>query len=76
MLTSVLETSNPDSYVDAQGQHKWEQAMTNEMESLLNNNTWDLVPQPQGKNIVKCRWVLRPNLPIKVLLSVIKIVWS
>jgi hypothetical protein len=38
---------------------KWENAMTNEYHSLMKNKTWDLVPQPQGKNVVKCRWVYK-----------------
>ena len=31
--------------------------MRHEMDCLEKNHTWDLVPQPRGKNIVKCRWV-------------------
>jgi hypothetical protein len=27
------------------------------MDSLEKNHTWDLVPRPQGKNIVNCQWV-------------------
>jgi hypothetical protein len=30
-----------------------------EIDSLSKNHTWDLVPQLQGKNVVKCRWVYR-----------------
>jgi hypothetical protein len=26
---------------------------------FVKNHTWDLVPPPQGKNIVKCRWVYK-----------------
>jgi hypothetical protein len=58
-MTHVLETCDPVTYSDAQGQPEWEQAMQTEMDSLLKNHTWDLVPRPQGKNIVKCRWVYK-----------------
>jgi hypothetical protein len=58
-MTRVLETCDHVSYSDAQGQPEWEQAMQDEMNSLLKNHTWDLVPRPQGKNIVKCRWVYK-----------------
>jgi hypothetical protein len=75
LMTHVLETCDLVSYSDAQGQPEWEQAMQDEMNSLLKNHTWDLVPQPQGKNIVKCDGSIRPNLPLKVLLSIIKLAW-
>ncbi|CAL2255213.1 unnamed protein product [Prunus armeniaca] len=32
-------------------------AMNVEMDALNNNKTWDLVPLPQGKKVVGCRWV-------------------
>lgn len=27
--------------------------------SLLENDTWDLVPLSQGRRIVKCKWVYK-----------------
>ena len=42
----VLETFNPDTYVDAQGQPKWENYMDEEYESLMKNKTWELIPLP------------------------------
>ena len=33
--------------------------MESEYSSLLKNDTWDLVPPPEGKNIVGSRWVLK-----------------
>ena len=42
---------------DALKDPKWSQAMNEEMEALEKNNTWELVPPPQGKRVVGCRWV-------------------
>ncbi|CAH2207849.1 jg3075, partial [Pararge aegeria aegeria] len=36
---------------------QWENAIKSELDSLLKNNTWDLVPRPKGKNIVDCKWI-------------------
>ncbi|CAL8151504.1 unnamed protein product [Prunus armeniaca] len=36
---------------------KWMDAMNVEMDALNKNKTWDLVPLPQGKKVVRCRWV-------------------
>jgi hypothetical protein len=33
--------------------------MANEHHYLVKNDTWDLVPQLQGKNVVKCQWVYK-----------------
>jgi hypothetical protein len=34
-------------------------AMQEEYKSLLENQTWDLVPLPLGRKLVRCRWVYR-----------------
>lgn len=36
---------------------KWEEAIKEELNSLLINNTWSLVPQPIDKNVVDSKWV-------------------
>jgi hypothetical protein len=33
--------------------------MKEEYNSLLKNQTWDLVPLPSGRKLVMCRWVYR-----------------
>ena len=33
--------------------------MSVEFESLTKNNAWELVPTPEGKNIVCSKWVLK-----------------
>ena len=43
------------------GEHSidWKRATNSEYESLINNQTWELVPPPDGKNIVGSRWVFK-----------------
>lgn len=36
---------------------QWESAIRDELNSLKVNNTWDLVPRPENKNIVDCKWI-------------------
>lgn len=49
--TSYQEVQNSDDRV------QWEQAIKDEIDSLLINNTWSLVSKPENKNIVDCKWV-------------------
>jgi hypothetical protein len=35
--------------------------MQEEYNSLLENHTWDMVPLPYGRKLVRCRWVYRTN---------------
>jgi hypothetical protein len=38
---------------------KWEQGMKEEMDSLENNQTWDLVQLPTGKRALQNKWVYK-----------------
>ena len=33
--------------------------MNEEYRSLMENDTWDLVPPPRGRKLVRCKWVYR-----------------
>src|ERR1700678_4334284 len=33
--------------------------MNEEYRSLMENDTWDLVPLPKGRKLVRCKWVYR-----------------
>ena len=49
LYLQVLTTSN--------GNRDWDAAMDEEYRSLMVNGTWDLVPLPKGRKIVRCKWV-------------------
>ena len=36
---------------------KWEQGMSEEMDSLIRNKTWDLIEFPAGKRELQNKWV-------------------
>ena len=38
---------------------KWEQGMDEEIDSLVRNQTWDLVEFPTGKRTLQNKWVYR-----------------
>jgi hypothetical protein len=33
--------------------------MNEEYRSLMENDTWDLVPLPKGRKLVRCKWVYK-----------------
>ncbi|PRQ49627.1 putative RNA-directed DNA polymerase [Rosa chinensis] len=56
-MNQISAVSVPNKVQDALGDPKWRKAMEEEMEALQKSNTWQLVPPPQGKKAVGCRWV-------------------
>jgi hypothetical protein len=55
----MVHSSDPQVYSDDVGNSLWEATMQEECDSLLKNQTWDLVPLPPGKKLVRCKWVYR-----------------
>jgi transposase InsO family protein len=47
----------PTKIEEALNDPKWVQAIKEEMKSLQDNKTWNLVPLPKEKKIVGCKWV-------------------
>jgi len=37
---------------------QWELAMKKELDSIMKNKTWTLVPQPKDAKVIKSCWVL------------------
>ena len=53
-------TSTPASFTAAmqsENADEWKQAMDDEIQSLQENDTYDLVKLPEGKKTVGGRWV-------------------
>ena len=55
----IVQDVEPTCLDDAIGDAKWEKAMNEEMVTLDANETWDLVPLPEGKNVIGCKWVYK-----------------
>jgi hypothetical protein len=57
LLAQVLETPDPKTFAEASGHPDWDTTMNEEYRSLMANDTWDLVPLPKGRKLVRCKWV-------------------
>ena len=33
--------------------------MTEEYQSIMNNDVWDIVPKPEGKSVVTSKWIYK-----------------
>ena len=54
----VVNVNEPVSYIDAKSRYDWNDwnnAMHEEMDSLIKNNTRKLVPKPKNKKIIGCK---------------------
>jgi hypothetical protein len=58
-LAQVLETHDLDTFVEASSHPDRDTTMNEEHRSLMENDTWDLVPLPKGRKLVRCKWVYR-----------------
>ena len=55
-IMSTIIQNEPSSFVEAVKHQVWKDAMTEEYESIMKNDVWDVVPRPQDKVVVtsKC----------------------
>ena len=58
-MAQVSEIPDPETFAEASGHPDWDAAMNEEYRSLMVNDTWDLVPLPKGRKLVRCKWVYR-----------------
>jgi hypothetical protein len=40
-------------------QQVWKNAMTEEYQSIMKNDVWDIVPRPEGKSVVTSKWIYK-----------------
>ena len=59
LMTDSSELECYEEVMQVETRKKWERDMNEEMESLIRNQTWDLVEFPLGKRALKNKWVYR-----------------
>jgi hypothetical protein len=59
-LSALVHISSiPTNYRTALKDPNWLNAMREEFNALMNQNTWTLVPRPAGVNVVAGKWIYR-----------------
>lgn len=71
-LLTIIEAVEPICYTQASKHEVWHAAMVDEINALLKNNTWTLVPPSSSQNIVGCKKVFRVKHNPMALLNVKK----
>lgn len=56
------EPSNVEEALNDIDKDKWLEAINAELASLEENDTWTLVPRPEGSNVITNRWVFKKKL--------------
>jgi hypothetical protein len=49
----------PSCHGEASGEQVWQDAMTEEYQSILKNDVWDIVPRLEGKYVVTSKWIYK-----------------
>jgi hypothetical protein len=49
----------PSCHGEATGEQVWQDAMTEEYQSILKNDVWDIVLRPEGKSVVTSKWIYK-----------------
>lgn len=59
MHSYVIQAPDPQTYPEAARNPLCEATMDEEYNSLIENQTWDLVPLPLDQKLVRCKWVYK-----------------
>jgi hypothetical protein len=75
-LYSLLSQVEPKFFIEAQNDHHWVNVMEEELNHIEKNKTWELVPRPKNKNVIKTKWVFKNkfNEDGKVVINKVRLV--
>ncbi|KAL0373734.1 UNVERIFIED_CONTAM: Retrovirus-related Pol polyprotein from transposon TNT 1-94 [Sesamum radiatum] len=65
VISAFLIDEDPKSYTEAItsiDSSFWKEAIKNELDSIMENHTWELADLPTGSKPIKCKWVFRRKI--------------
>ena len=54
--------TEPQNFEEAEKHEIWQKAMKEEMHMIDKNKTWELVDKPQGREIIKLKWIYKTKV--------------
>jgi hypothetical protein len=67
LMTQVMNTDEPQCYVEGSRKNEWNQAMQVEFNALVRNDAWDLVSLPKGKDVISSKWLYKTKYKSNVM---------
>ena len=58
LMCDLLE-KEPTFFEEAIQKKEWEDAMTEEYQSIIKNDVWEIVPRPKRKDVVSSKWIFK-----------------
>jgi hypothetical protein len=59
---AFLSMTEPKIFEEASQEDNWIRAMNEELDQIEKNNTWELVPRPENKNVIGSKWVFKNKM--------------
>jgi hypothetical protein len=59
---AFLSMIEPTNFEEARKEEDWVRAMNEELDQIEKNNTWELVPRPENKNVIGSKWVFKNKM--------------
>ena len=58
LVCDILE-EDPTCFEESIQRKEWADAMTEEYQSIMKNEVWEIVPRPKNKDAVSSRWLFK-----------------
>jgi hypothetical protein len=59
---AFLSMTEPKKIYEASQHDDWIRVMNEELDHIEKNNTWELVPRPEDKNVIGSKWVFKNKM--------------
>jgi len=59
LMANVMNVTEPMNYEKAKDKEEWVNAMNEEYNSIMKNQTWELTDLPENKIPIGCKWLFK-----------------
>jgi hypothetical protein len=59
LMTNIMQVNEPMNYKHAEDKEEWVEAMNDEYNSIMKNQTWELTELPENKTPIGCKWLFK-----------------